>query len=64
MTKALGLISVLFATAFATASQAQLYTISTATDTFTPSFRGEDNATYFGWASGTFDGGLDDELME
>lgn len=64
MTKAWGLISVLFATAFATASQAQLYTISTATDTFTPSFRGEDNATCFGWASGTFDGGLDDELLD
>lgn len=47
-----------------TSALAQLYTISTATDTFVPSYRAEEGSSYFGWAPGTFDGGANDELME
>lgn len=52
------------AAAVGSSAHAQLYTISTATDTFIPSYRAEEGSSYFGWASGTFDGGANNELME
>ncbi len=42
------LMGVLFALALCTAAPDQPYTISTATDTFMPSFHHEANAAYFG----------------
>jgi hypothetical protein len=64
MTDARHLMAGLFAAGLCTASHGQIHTISTATDTFVPSFRQAENTTYFGWEPGSFDGGLDNELME
>jgi hypothetical protein len=64
MTKAWALFPLAMVSLFAAPANAQLYTISSATDTFVPSFRAEENTTYFGWSPGTFDGGANNELME
>lgn len=54
----------------AVSSASAQFTISTGTGPFVPSFRDtvspfdENNTTWFGWASGTFDGSPDNELVD
>lgn len=68
MTKSCLFLTVLSFCAVGSFASAQ-NVIKTASDTFTPSFRDAtnqdlNNTTYFGWSSGSFDGGTNNELME
>jgi hypothetical protein len=44
-------------------AQAQ-FVINTSPGVFDPSFRGQGNTTWFGWASGSFEGAVNNELID